>query len=114
MKKSKFSFFLLLVTIMGCTTTYNSRLINRISLGMPKQEVISIMGEPESVSATNGVEYLTYSLYPPPPYYTITEKNTYYVRIINGIVDSYGRIGDFDSTKDPGVRVKQDVTIERK
>ena len=25
----------------------------------------------------------------------------YYVRFINGIVDSFGREGDFDSTKDP-------------
>lgn len=33
----------------------------------------------------------------------------YYVRLINGRVESYGRTGDFNSTKDPTVQVKTEA-----
>ena len=94
-----------MLTLIGCTTVHNSSLLNRLSIGMTKQEVISIMGRPTSVAAQSGVEYLRYELYPPPPYWEPARKDTYFVRIVSGTVDSYGRMGDFDSSKDPGMRV---------
>jgi len=64
-----------------------------------------VMGDPDSVSAASGVEYLRYDLYPPPPYYTAASKTPYFVRLIGGRVDSYGKLGDFNSTKDPTLRL---------
>jgi hypothetical protein len=94
-----------LLVLTGCTTVHNSRLLNRISIGMTKPEVIGVMGQPDSVAAQSGVEYLRYDLYPPPPYWEAARKEAYFVRIVNGKVESYGRMGDFDSSKDPGMRV---------
>lgn len=37
----------------------------------------------------------------------------YYVRLINGKVESYGRTGDFDSTKTPTVRLESDQSIKQ-
>ena len=37
----------------------------------------------------------------------------YYVRLINGKVESYGRTGDFDSTKTPTVRLESDQTVKQ-
>jgi outer membrane protein assembly factor BamE (lipoprotein component of BamABCDE complex) len=91
--------------VAGCTTS--SETMAELSVGMTKSEVIKLMGKPDSVSAQNGVEYLTYTLRTE----TSFTKNTwgyqgqYFVRVINGRVDSYGKVGDFDSTKDPTINV---------
>lgn len=37
--------------------------------------------------------------------------DSYYVRFVDGSVESYGRKGDFDSTKDPAVEVRE-VRVE--
>ncbi len=78
---------------------------------MTKDEVFRVMGNPISVSAQAGLEYLNYALSEPRDdafrgwtraYYVrpVTVKTTpYYVRLINGRVESYGRTGDFASTK---------------
>ena len=76
------------------------------------------MGSPDSTAAPgNGVEVLRYEL-------TNTSaamdlfllgvshgatayrgSQEFYVRLKEGKVDSYGRVGDFDSTKDPTINV---------
>jgi hypothetical protein len=62
---------------------------------MTKQEVVSVLGGPESTSAPgSGIEILRYHLLTPP-------VEEYFVKIANGKVVSYGKVGDFDSTKDP-------------
>lgn len=87
----------------GCATT--SR-INRVSIGMTKAQVIAVMGQPSSTSANAEVEYLVYQLSVglhvgrEGPY-----QEPYYVRLRGGQVDSYGRVGDLDSTKDPTLRL---------
>jgi len=76
--------------------------MNRLSIGMTKKEVISAMGDPSSTAAPGeGVEILRYELSPTvaAAEYHVTQE--YYVKLINGRVDSYGRMGDFNSTKDP-------------
>lgn len=60
------------------------------------------MGKPASAAAPgNGVEFLRYEL--PSTIaqveYHITQE--YYVKLVNGRVDSYGRMGDFNTTKNP-------------
>jgi|688.fasta_scaffold1401632_1 hypothetical protein len=90
---------LLFATLVGCT---HGTALNRISVGMTKAQVIEELGEPASVAAYNGVETMRYDFWKdfwqrsPGDY-----KSEYYVRIVAGKVQSYGRMGDFDSTKDP-------------
>ncbi len=84
------------LTIVGCATTYR---IDRVSVGMSKEQVIAAMGRPDSVAAPgNGSEYLRYTL----------EEHTgelapYFVKLVNGRVAAYGRVGDFGSAQNPGV-----------
>lgn len=99
---------LFIITLMGCATAHK---MNNVQLGMTKQEVIASVGEPASISAKDGTEYLNYR-------FSETDDNAfdgvttpYFVRLVNGKVDSYGRTGDFDSTQNPTVRVETDKNI---
>ncbi|MCU0651542.1 MAG: hypothetical protein MUC39_01185 [Candidatus Omnitrophica bacterium] len=84
--------------LCGCVTT--SSRINNISLGMTKANVLRSMGTPTSTSAKGTTEYLTYKLIVAydrvDPIY-----NDYFVKLIDGKVESYGKVGDFDSVKNP-------------
>lgn len=89
--------------------------MNRLSVGMTKAEAIASMGrEPDSTSAQGGVEYLTYNLWRdfwdrrPGDY-----SDNFFVRLINGRVESYGRSGDFDSAKIPETKQTIDVNINK-
>jgi len=94
---------------VGCTgTTAN---LNRISLGMTKEEVIQEIGRPDSVSAKDNAEYLVY--YWATPKQIFVDENSlpeYFVRLVDGKVESYGKKGDFDTTKPP----EQKLTIDLK
>ena len=88
-----------LLAVAGCATASK---MNQLSIGMAKQEVISVMGSPASTASPgSGVELLRYRLSPTDDhaFHGITEE--YFVRLANGKVDSYGKMGDFDSTKAP-------------
>ncbi|MBK7207662.1 MAG: SHOCT domain-containing protein [Elusimicrobia bacterium] len=106
--KSSYLLILALV-LMGCATAGK---ISSVQIGMTKGEVISVMGRPASISAKDGTEYLNYSLSETSDqaFYGITRA--YFVRLINGIVDSYGRLGDFDSTQKPTVKIETDENIK--
>jgi len=89
---------LLILSFYGCATTSS---LNNISLGMTKTDVIKTMGNPNSVSAQDNVEYLKYNLSPAIRAVNDSIHNyDYFVRLVNGKVESYGKVGDFDSTKD--------------
>lgn len=72
--------------------------MNHINLGMTKSDVFNTMGPPNSTSGNDDTEYLIY-------YLRVTDGSIngriepFFVRIKHGLVNSYGRIGDFDSTK---------------
>ena len=87
--------------LIGCAT---SGKINAVQLDMTKAEVIAVMGEPVSVSAQGGAEYLNYKLSETDDdaYYGITSP--YYVRLIDGKVESYGRT-------DENVKVEEDSDL---
>lgn len=101
---------LLCLWLYGCATAYK---INSVSLGMSKEDVIKLMGKPVSTSATEGTEYLNYKLAETvyDDFYT-----PYYVCIRDGKVISYGRTGDFDTTKDPTqvIKILGDVKTDEK
>jgi len=83
--------------LIGCATAGK---INRISVGMSKEEVMELMGRPTSTSAKDGVEYLNYALSETGDDAFYGKTDPYFVRVINGRVDAYGRHGDFDSAKE--------------
>jgi|ERR1039457_299982 outer membrane protein assembly factor BamE (lipoprotein component of BamABCDE complex) len=86
--------FLCFILLSGCATISSDKM-NSISLGMTKQEVLEIMGPPVSTSAMSGAELLNYT-------FSETQndaingrpKTPYFIRIVNGKVDAYGRQGD--------------------
>ena len=114
MKITKFAQIVALTAGLTCAGCATANSLNRLSIGMTKQEAISIMGEPESTASPgNGVEILRYRLSragsgglsgaldvvvgPAPS----NRPQEYFLRLLNGRLDSYGMVGDFDSTKDP-------------
>ena len=106
MARLLFALIVTAILMTGCATTANK--MNSVHIGMTKQEVISVLGPPTSTSAKEGVEYLNYNLFEP-----VYGINPYFVRIINEKVDSYGRLGDFDSTKPPETKSTIDLNIKK-
>ena len=104
MKKTFFFpllFIVLTIFIVSCAT---SKRMNRISVGMTKQEVFSVMGSPSSTASPgDGVEIFRYHLFPKGGHDLYRVTRVYFVRMLDGKVESYGEIGDFDSTKDPAL-----------
>lgn len=65
-----------------------------LMIGLPEAAVISLEGPPLSVSAKKDVKYLVYK--------NRTRKfrsKDFYIHIVNGVVESYGGEGDFDTPK---------------
>lgn len=92
---------------------YPSLKMNDIEIGMTKQQVIKILGQPSSTSAINNTTYLNYNLHEM-NHPAGKEKTAYFVRVIDGKVESYGKTGDFDSTKVPESKTTVDVNIKNK
>ena len=100
-----------MMVLAGCATAGK---ISGVQTGMNREQVIAIMGKPASTSRKGNVEYMNYALSDTSDkaFYGVTDP--YYVRLIDGHVDSYGRIGDFDSTKDPTVNINTTSTSTQK
>jgi len=90
------------LVLAGCATTDR---INRVNIGMTKEQVVAVMGQPTSTTANTEVEYLVYRLSVGVYLGQTTYEEPYYVRLRGGRVDSYGRVGDLDSTKDPTLKL---------
>ena len=80
-------FLLLTVLLAGCSST--AQLLNNIHIGMTKDQVVAILGAPDSTSAQANIEYLTYYLYVDSDRYRSDQP--YSVRLVDGKVESYGR-----------------------
>lgn len=74
------------VTLLGCASQ-----MNQVRLGMTRDQVISAVGTPSSTSAMENTEYLKYQLCSD---WIFTDR--YYVRLSDGKVDAFGRVGDFN------------------
>lgn len=103
---------IILLIVLACIGCANSGKINAVQIGMTKQEVINVMGDPVSVSAQSSTEYLNYKLSETDDDAFDGITTPYYVRLINGKVDSFGRFGDFDSTKTPTIRIETDENVK--
>lgn len=97
------------VLLAGCATAHK---ITRVTIGMTKEKVIKVMGRPASTSAKGNTEYLNYALSETDDDAFRGWTRHYNVRLVNGRVDAYGRLGDFDSTQKPTVRIETDEKIE--
>lgn len=82
---------------------------------MSREQVIDMLGTPQNVSAQGSDEYLSYYLcvelcWAVDRSFRVREWN--YVRLRDGVVESFGKTGDFDSTKTPTVRIETDTRID--
>ena len=111
--KMKILFAVSMIAIISLAACATAHKISQVRIGMTKQEVIELMGQPVSTSATRDVEYLSYSLFETGDDAFFGRTRPYYVRIINGKVEAYGRAGDFNSTKTPSVRIETDEKIKQ-
>jgi hypothetical protein len=83
--------FLSVAFLFGCAGAGSFQRMNNLKIGMTKQEVIEAIGVPNSISATRNVEYLKYRIDT-----GLFSTDKYYVRLVNGKVESYGQSGDFN------------------
>lgn len=107
-------YLLLSFLLISCAT---SRKLNKISVGMTKEQTISILGQPVSVSSPGqNQEFLNYrfSETDNDAFYGITTP--YYVLIEYGRVKQFGRHGDFGVTKDQTINIntKSDISTTSK
>lgn len=96
----------------GCSTTnsgFSKPDLSKVSVGMTKQEVIKAMGKPDNIAIQGEREYLEYG-WDKAYDGVVGASEWFYVRLINGKVESYGRKGDFGTTRNPGV----DININQK
>ena len=78
----------ILIALTGCATTSK---MNKVSLGMTKNEVLKLMGNPVSTAGIGTEETLRYNLYN--AYSDMYEE--YWVVLQNDKVYKYGRAGDY-------------------
>ena len=80
--------------------------MNSVSLGMTKQQVIEVLGNPNSTSAMQGKEFMNYLFTENcPPLANGCASTAYFVRLIGGKVDAYGRHGDFGTSEMPAQKL---------
>ena len=73
------------------TSCVTPQTLSYVKMGWNKHQVIKELRQPDEVSAIGNVQYLKYEMY----------GDWYFVKLINNKVVSYGRVGDFNSTKNP-------------
>lgn len=99
-----------LLFVSGCAT---KKKLNDLEVGMSKQEVINIMGAPDSTSSELKTEYLNYLLYESEYYEPgfilralLGARSDYFVRLVDGRVEAFGKKGDFNSTNPATIRIE--------
>ena len=102
----------------GCSTTnsgFSKPDLSKVRTGMPKQEVIDALGKPDNIATQGRTEFLEYG-WDKFMDGLVGSADWYYVRLVDGQVEFFGRKGDFDSTKNQAfdLNVNQKVTTEGK
>ncbi len=93
---------------IGCAKRPPS--LDRVQMGMTEDEVVGKLGRPRSVSMQGNTKYLEYASWDIDAWGTHINHQFFYVRVLGGKVDSFGRKGDFDSSKNP----TKDININQK
>jgi len=88
----------------------------RIRAGMSEDQVINLIGKPTTRAMQGGILYLEYKSYDYNPLIDWGPKNhdVFFVRLIDNKVESFGRKGDFDSTKNPTQEIKIEKSVTDK
>ena len=76
---------LLAALFTGCASADQ---LNKLRIGMSKDQVVAILGQPDSTSAQSNIEYMTYYLSNDNSY---GRDQPYMVRLVEGKVESFGR-----------------------
>jgi hypothetical protein len=90
-KLSLLALILLGALLAGCMSSAE---LNKLQIGMTKDQVIALLGQPDSTSAQANVEYLTYYLEVSDVAYNRYSnegEKAYMVRLVDGKVESFGR-----------------------
>jgi len=87
-----------LVAVVGCATASRT---DRLRFGMAKEQVMAVMGPATSTAADSDVEVLRYRLSATghDAFHHRTEE--YFVKLVSGKVESFGKVGDWESHKGP-------------
>lgn len=84
---------ILCLGLFGCAT---ARIMNRVNLGMSRDEVVRTIGQPSTTkAASDGTQILEYVLYN--SYNGLYEQ--YWVTLKDGKVVQFGRAGDFGNVR---------------
>lgn len=75
-----------LVFALAACVSHSAKL-NGVHIGMPKDEVVALLGTPDSTSAQANIEYLTYYL----TNEASAREQPYMVRLVDAKVESFGR-----------------------
>ena len=94
-----------IILMVGCGTPPPS--FDRISVGMTKEQVKAVIGKPDAVATQGKTEYWNYK---ETWDMGVQLRGWWFVRFIDGKVESFGQRGDFDSTKDPTQKIIIDKT----
>jgi hypothetical protein len=86
--KTRIPMILALALGMALAGCESSAKLNTIRIGMTKEQVLSVLGTPDSTSAQANAEYMTYYLQSDSGY---GRDQPYMVRLVNGKVESFGR-----------------------
>ncbi len=85
-KLARFLAALPVIALLGACVM-SSQAFNSIHIGMSRQEVITLMGQPDSTSAQGSIEYFTYYLASD----EMQRDQPYLIRFVSGKVESFGR-----------------------
>jgi hypothetical protein len=84
-KFAGFASLLMALALTACVS--NSAKLNEVRIGMPKSEVVGVLGQPDSTSGQANIEYLTYYLTND----AYGRQEPYMVRLVDAKVESFGR-----------------------
>ena len=93
-----------IVAMLGCTIRPNFEMI---SVGWSKEQVRAALGKPDTIATQGKTEYWNYK---ETWDMGVQLRGWWFVRFIDGKVESFGAKGDFDSTKDPTQKIIIDKT----
>lgn len=133
MVKITLSILIASIALIGCAGT--SSKTNQLSLGMSKTDALAAMGDPTTSRAVDGTEYLVYKLTPGTGVgkgvgcafagfatfgaaYAIDDECTggkpfeFFLQFRESKLVSYGKVGDFNSTKTPTIDVNKTITTK--
>ena len=80
------------ITLLGGCAPWTP--VHHLATGMTRAEVLSQLGTPTDVAGNGSVEYLWYN-----PMNRFWQR--YYVRLVNGKVESYGPLGSEPQASEP-------------